>query len=93
MLVDLIEARPLDNHRVYLRFEDGLEGALDLGAYLSFRGIFAPLRDPECFRKLRVDPTLGTICWPNGADVAPETLYSWLKKTLEEYEKTQPASA
>ncbi|BCX89933.1 hypothetical protein MIN45_P2307 [Methylomarinovum tepidoasis] len=92
MLVDLVEARPLGNHHVYLRFEDGLEGALDLGAHLSFRGIFAPLRDPERFRTLRVDPSLGTICWPNGADVAPEALYSWLKKTLE-HEKTQPASA
>ena len=82
MLLDLVEARPLEDHRVYLRFEDGLEGELDLGKRLSFRGVFAPLRDPKCFRELHVNPALGTICWPNGADLAPERLYTWLKEAL-----------
>jgi hypothetical protein len=42
---------------------------------LSFQGIFAPLRDPANFAQLRVDPELGTVAWPNGADLDPGVLY------------------
>jgi hypothetical protein len=37
--------------------------------------VFEPLRDVSYFRQVRVDPELGTIVWPNGADLAPEFLY------------------
>ena len=37
--------------------------------------MFEPLLDPTYFAKLTVDPVLGTIVWPNEADIAPETLY------------------
>ena len=35
-----------------------------------------PLRDPDYFAKVRVDPEAATVVWPNGADKAPETLYA-----------------
>jgi hypothetical protein len=38
--------------------------------------VFEPLADPAYFREVRLDEELGTIVWPNGADVAPETLHS-----------------
>jgi hypothetical protein len=75
MLRDVVEARPVGGYRVYLRFDDGVAGEVDLATVLSFDGVFAPLRAPEQFAALRVAPELGTICWPNGADIAPETLY------------------
>lgn len=56
-----------------LTFTDGWSGTVDL-SFLDGRGIFAPLSDPEYFDLVRVDAELGTITWPNGADVAPETL-------------------
>ncbi|MBW3663383.1 MAG: DUF2442 domain-containing protein [Actinobacteria bacterium] len=31
--------------------------------------------DDELFRAVRVDPELGTLVWPNGSDISPETLY------------------
>jgi len=37
--------------------------------------VFEPLRDPAYFAKLRVDPELGTVVWPNGADLDPDVLY------------------
>ena len=60
---------------VQIRFDDGVAGEVDLAAVINFEGVFAPLRNPERFTELRVEPDIGTICWPNGADIAPETLY------------------
>ncbi len=76
MLKDVVEVRPLGSYRVHLRFEDGVEGDLDLGKLIEFKGIFAPLRDEKEFAKVRVHPDLGTIIWPNGADIDPDVLYS-----------------
>ncbi len=44
----------------------------------DWRGVFEPLRDPVFFAKVALDEELGTISWPNGADVAPETLHLWI---------------
>ncbi|MBL8291385.1 MAG: DUF2442 domain-containing protein [Bryobacterales bacterium] len=76
MLKDIIAARPLDNYRLHLRFEDGAEGTVDLAQTLRFRGVFEPLRDPAFFAQVRVDPELGTVTWPNGADLDPDVLYA-----------------
>ena len=71
---DVVEVRYVRDYIVWLRFQDGTSGEVDISR--SFKGpVFEPLRDLEFFRTVRVDPELGTIVWPNGADVAPETLY------------------
>lgn len=75
MLHDVTGVEVLDGYRLRLRFEDGAEGDLDVAQLLTFDGVFEPLRDPAWFRQVRLDPELGTICWPNGADLAPEVLY------------------
>jgi hypothetical protein len=72
----LIEATPLENHTVLVRFEDGLAADVDLSYLLDYGGVFEPLRDVEYFRQLRADSEAGTIVWPNEADIAPETLYA-----------------
>jgi len=65
----------LEGFNVRLAFSDGVEKVVDLSPLL--RGpIFEPLRaDPELFRAVRVDEELGTIVWPNGADMDPDVLY------------------
>ena len=74
-LVDVVAVRYVRDHVVWLRFQDGTEGDVDLAG--SLRGpVFEPLHDVEYFRQVRVDSELGTIVWPNGADIAPETLYA-----------------
>jgi hypothetical protein len=78
MLKDIVAALPLDGYRLYLKFEDGVEGVVDLATQLSFRGVFEPLRDLAYFQLVRVDPELGTVAWPNGADLDPDVLYSLL---------------
>ena len=64
------------DHRLHLRFEDGSEGEIDLSSW-AWQGIFEPLADPGYFRQVELDSELGTIVWPNGADLAPETLHAW----------------
>ena len=71
----LIEATPADNYVVHVCFDDGLSADVDLSYVLDFGGVFAPLRDPEYFCRLRADSDASTIVWPNHADIAPETLY------------------
>ena len=70
-LVHVVEARYLGGHRVWLRFDDGLEGEVDLESALR-GGVFEPLKDPSYFASFTVDLTL---TWPNGADFAPESLH------------------
>lgn len=73
-LVEVTEVTPLGGWRLHLTFSDGFSGDLDLSYLASTGGVFAPLRDPEFFAQVRLDPELGTITWPNGADLAPEVL-------------------
>ena len=76
MLIDVAEARAVENHRLYVRFADGVEGEVDLDGLVRWEGVFAPLRDPARFAEVRVDPELGTVVWPNGADLDPDVLYA-----------------
>ena len=76
MLKDIVEVRVLDGCRLYLRFEDGVQGEVDLGTMIQFDGVFAPLKDRTHFEQVRVNPELGTVCWPSGADLDPDVLYA-----------------
>lgn len=78
MLKDIVEARAAGDQKVYIRFEDGAEGVIDLRKLISFEGVFKPLEDPAEVAKVRVGPDSGTICWPNGADLDPDVLYAEL---------------
>jgi hypothetical protein len=71
---DIIEARHVGDYTIWLRFEDGSEGEVDLSAEL-YGPVFEPLKDPAYFSRFRVNPDTGTIEWPNRADFAPEFLY------------------
>jgi hypothetical protein len=76
MLKDVVSVIPSDPYRLQIRFEDGVEGEVALDQLVKFEGVFAPLRDPGEFRKVSVHPELGVVCWPNGADLDSDVLYS-----------------
>ncbi len=76
-LIDVTQVRPLSARRLDLTFADGLNAIVEMDAIVkTYRGVFSPLLDDCFFQQVRVDPELGTIVWPNGADVCPDVLYS-----------------
>ena len=76
MLKDIVEVWPLDDYRLRLRFEDGVEGIVDVAKMIRIEGVFASLRDRAKFLEVRVHREIGTICWPIGADLDPDVLYA-----------------
>ncbi len=76
MLPNVVSVTQTGPYRLRLRFDDGVEGEVDVKAAVSFVGVFEPLRDPGFFAQVRVDPEAGTIVWPNGADLDPLVLHS-----------------
>jgi hypothetical protein len=73
-MLNVTAVRHLHDHVLWLRFNDGREGEVDLHPELD-GPIFEPLRDVALFAKVTVNPDLRTIVWPNGADFAPEFLH------------------
>ncbi len=76
MLIDIVRVTPLANNELQLLFEDGTNGIVNLAEIVEFTGVFAPLKDKTYFDQVQVNPDIGTICWPNEADIDPDVLYS-----------------
>lgn len=77
MIPDVVSANPLPNYRLKLSFDTGDSGVVDVAALLEqFTGIFAPLRDENYFAQASVNRDIGTVVWPNGADIDPIMLYA-----------------
>ena len=75
----IIHAVALENFRIEVEFSDGLKGTVDLSDRL-FGPMFTPLKDPSYFKQLHIDE-FGAICWPNGADLAPDALHHSIRQS------------
>ncbi len=80
-LVDVIAVEVLGDYCLRLTFADGTVGDVEFQTR-EWGGVFEPLRDPTYFARVRVDPELGTIAWPDGADMASEPLYEEARRHL-----------
>jgi hypothetical protein len=76
MLNRVVHVTPLDRYRLSIEFEDGVAGTIDLSNRLTGE-MFEPLRDETVFRQVMIDD-FGAVCWPNGADFAPDSMYEEL---------------
>jgi hypothetical protein len=75
-MVHVTAVEVVGDHRLRVTFDDGADGEVQFPEE-DWDGVFDALRDPRFFAQVTVDDELGTIVWPNGADVAPETLHAW----------------
>ena len=80
-LNDVREIRYVDGYCYHIVFDDGTSGDVDFTEYLDKGPVFAPLRDLEFFKQARIEG--GTISWPNGADIAPESLYERVERARQ----------
>jgi hypothetical protein len=71
-LPSVVNAKHQGGFRIHLTFNDGLEATVDFERWLN-GSVFEPVRSPRYFSRFFLDG--GGIAWPNGADIAPETLY------------------
>lgn len=76
VLRDVVKVEVCKDYFLYLEFEDGCSGIVDIAKLISFTGIFEPLKDKNYFKRVVVNSEIGTVCWPNGADISPSYLYA-----------------
>jgi hypothetical protein len=80
MIPRIVDARYVEGYTLWIKFNDGADGEVDLRDEL-WGPMFEPLKDPQAFRNFRVHPDLHTIVWENGADFSPEFLRKSLHTT------------
>lgn len=78
MILHVKQAKYLHDYVIWIKFNDGIEGEIDLENELTDE-IFGPLKDKKLFKSFKVDSLLETIVWGNGADLAPEFLHDNVK--------------
>jgi len=78
ILPRVVRAEYEEGHRIRLTFNDNTDGVVDFASWLS-GPVFEPLKDLLYFKQFFLEG--GTVAWPNGADIAPETLHEAVKTT------------
>lgn len=78
MILHTTEVKALPGYRLFLRFNNGVAGEIDLRDELEGE-IFGTLKDPAQFATAHQHPVMKTVAWANGADLAPEFLLELLK--------------
>ncbi|MBM3942328.1 MAG: DUF2442 domain-containing protein [SAR202 cluster bacterium] len=74
MITRITKMKYQSGYRIWLEFQDGRQGEVDLEPEL-WGEVFEPLKEKQFFKKVRLDKELNTITWDNGADFSPEFLY------------------
>lgn len=85
MISKPIEVKPLGKHKIFIRFEDGKEGAIDL-SHLAGKGVFVAWDKNDLFNKVYIDNETLAIAWNKTLELSPDALYLKLVgKSFEEW--------
>lgn len=79
MYYDLSEIRVLEGSALFVRFEEGLNGTVDLSEWIGRGGVFERLKERSLFEQAYIEPDWKVVCWPGEIDIAPEVLYQAVK--------------
>ncbi|MCH7584628.1 MAG: DUF2442 domain-containing protein [Acidobacteria bacterium] len=74
-MVDITDVEVIEKRTVRLWFTDGSERVVDLSPFLWGSAFEEIAANDHLFNEVRVDPEIGTITWPNGADLDPDVLH------------------
>ncbi len=81
MFLHVLKTKYVDHYRLYLEFDNGVKGIVNLEKAL-WGDVFSPLKENiDLFKTAHLDPILNTVVWENGADFAPEFLLSCLENS------------
>jgi hypothetical protein len=81
MIPEVTEAKYIGGFTIHLLFADGTEGDVDFSEEL-YGELFESLKNVAVFKDFTIHPDFHTLCWPNGADFAPEFLYKKVRLTV-----------
>jgi len=81
-MIRIVEARPLEGHRLNIRFNDGVEGVYAVDPERR-GGVFLSLRAPAVFNAVRVNPDFGCAEWPGGVDLCPTAMHKEMLASVE----------
>lgn len=70
----ILEAKPLEGHRLWVRFGDGLEGIYSVAPERR-GGVFLRLLDPAAFSAVTINEDFGCVEWPDGIDLCPTSMH------------------
>lgn len=78
MYWDVVDVQPLENRTLRVTFSDGVCGTVRIDrAYCT--GVFSPLLDEDLIKQATVQ--YGAVTWPNGLDLAPDTMYMQIRQS------------
>jgi len=83
MILHTVTVKALENYRLYLTFNNGVSGEVDLTDEL-WGEVFEPLKEQALFQTAHQDEVMQTVSWANGADFAPEFLMGILIKQQQQ---------
>jgi len=76
MVHDVVSAIYKDGYKIEVKFDDGKGGVVDFSSYLKKGNVYKKFKDLAFFRNFTINQDLGVLTWPDGIDIAPETLYA-----------------
>ena len=93
MFPKLLEIKPLANYTLWLKYDDGTVGEVDL-TELTEKGVFKKIKDKAFFKQVYIDKETDAVAWNEDLDLCPDSLFLKLKGlTFEEFKQLMYATA
>ena len=93
MFPKLLEIKPLANYTLWLKYDDGTVGEVDLTEFTE-KDVFKKIKDKTFFKQVYIDKETDAVAWNEDLDLCPDSLFLKLKGlTFEEFKQLMYATA